>query len=80
MEKESVLFYLNRFREQRKPVDHAELAKRGAGYAERQRQVEEAEAELSPEQQALEVAIDAVNALPPSFRLPGTGLRLFDGG
>lgn len=78
MEKDKVLFFLNHFREQRKPVDHVAEAERGASYSARAAKVAQAEAPLSPEQQALEVAIDAVNALPNDFKLP-TGERLFQG-
>jgi len=76
MEKDKVLFFLNRFRNERKPVDHEAEAKAGTSYAERQRKVDASEAAPSPEQQALEVAIDAINALPADFKLP-TGQHLF---
>lgn len=77
MEKDKVLFFLNHFREQRKPVDHVAEAERGTSYAARAAKVERAEAQRSPEQQALEIAFDAINALPENFKLP-TGQRLFE--
>jgi hypothetical protein len=78
MEKEKVLFFLNHLREPHKPVDHVAEANRGTSYGARAAKVAQAEAPLSPEQQALEVAIDAVRALPDDFKLP-TGERLFQG-
>jgi hypothetical protein len=77
MEKEKVLFFLNHFREQRKPVDHVAEAERGASYSARAAKVAQAEAPRSPEQQALEIAFDAINALPEDFKL-STGQRLFE--
>lgn len=79
MEKDKVLFFLNRFRDERKPVDHEAEAKARTSYADRQRKVEASEAAPSPEQQALEVAINAIGALPSDFKLP-TGDRLFGEG
>jgi len=63
VEKARVLFFLNRFRDERKPVDHVAEAQRGTSYAARARKVEASEAEPSAEQQALEVAIAAVSQL-----------------
>jgi hypothetical protein len=79
MEKEKTLFFLNRFRDAQKPVDHEAEAQAGTSYGDRARKVARAEAAPSPEQQALEVAINAVGNLPVDFRLPN-GDRLFEEG
>ncbi|NIT79723.1 MAG: hypothetical protein GWN58_33750 [Anaerolineae bacterium] len=80
MEKNKALFFLNRLRDAEvPPVDHVAEAEAGTSYAERQRKVAESEREPSPEQQALEVAINAVEALPDDFKLP-SGDRLFNEG
>lgn len=77
MEKDKVLFFLNHFREQRRPVDYVAEAEHGTSYAARAAKVERAEAPPSPEQQALEIAFDAINAPPEDFKL-STGQRLFE--
>lgn len=65
MTKDQTLFFLNRFKDERKPVDHVAEAQRGTSYGARARKVEAAEAAPSQEQQALEVAIAAVSSRDP---------------
>ncbi len=78
MEKNKVLFFLNRLKEAEvPPVDHVAEAEAGTSYAERRHKVAMSERGPSPEQQALEVAINAVEALPDDFNLP-SGDRLFN--
>ena len=59
MNKDQVLFYLNRFRDEKKKVDHVAEAEAGTSYSYRIKKIKEAE-KVSSEQQALEVAIQCV--------------------